>query len=181
MTIYNIVAIYAPDGQEGADYWASLHDKIGTGNTHQILIGDFNVTLDPYLDKTDYKTDHSHMKGRAIINSWIENEEFIDAFRYLYPESRSYSWQWDGNIRMKVDKKARLDMTLVTPSLINSIINVEYQFTAASDHASIILELGTDIERQGKGTFRAPPFIQNNKEQAKIQLCSAQIKSNQDF
>ena len=24
MTIYNIVAIYAPDSQEGADYWASL-------------------------------------------------------------------------------------------------------------------------------------------------------------
>ena len=64
-------------------------------------------------------------------------------------------------------------MTLVTQSLINSIINVKYQYTAATDHASIILELGTDIERQGKGTFRAPPFIQNNREYSKmIQDCT---------
>ena len=80
MTTYNIVALYAPDGQEGANYWTSLHEKIGTGNPNQILIGDFNVTLDPYLDKTEYRTDHTHAKSRSIINSWIENEEYIDAF-----------------------------------------------------------------------------------------------------
>ena len=71
MTIYNIVALYAPDGQEGANYWASLHEQIGTGNSNQMLIGAFNVTLDPYLDKTEYRTDHSHTKSRSIINSWI--------------------------------------------------------------------------------------------------------------
>ena len=85
--VYTIVAIYITVGQENAEYWASLHDKISIDNKHQVLIGDFNVTLNPNLDKTDYQTDYSHIKGRAIINSWIQDEEFIDAYRYLYPES----------------------------------------------------------------------------------------------
>ena len=54
MTIYSIVAIYAPSkGDEGPKYWSTLHPKLHTKNPNQLLIGDFNVTLDPYLDKTD--------------------------------------------------------------------------------------------------------------------------------
>ena len=43
LEVYNIVAIYTPVGQENAEYWASLHDKISIESTHQILIGDFNA------------------------------------------------------------------------------------------------------------------------------------------
>ena len=51
MTTYNIVAIYAPSkGDEGHKYWSTLHPKLHTKNPNQLLIGDFNVTLDPYLD-----------------------------------------------------------------------------------------------------------------------------------
>ena len=43
------------------------------------------------------------------------------------------------------------------------MINVNYQFTTASDHASVIIEIRTEAEEHGKGTFRAPPYIQNDK------------------
>ena len=56
---------------------------------------------------------------------------------------------------------------------MNNIVNVEYQFTSATDHATIIIELSTDIEMKGVGTFRAPPFIQNNKEYSKRVIDSA--------
>ena len=51
---------------------------------------------------------------------------------------------------------------------MNNIVNVEYQFTSATDHASIIIELSTEIEMKGIGTFKAPPFIQNNEEYSKM-------------
>ena len=90
MTIYNIVAIYAPcKGDEGPKYWSALHKKIYTTNPNQLLIGDFNVTLDPYLDKTEYVSDYSHVQSRKIINSWIDNEEYLDAYRQLYPETKT--------------------------------------------------------------------------------------------
>ena len=45
--VYNIVAIYAPDGNN-ATYWTTLHNLMDRPKLKQILIGDFNVTLDPY-------------------------------------------------------------------------------------------------------------------------------------
>ena len=53
---YNIVAIYAPD--------------------YQILMGDFNLTLDPNLDRNKYKNNYdNHSTRRAVVNSWITEEE----------------------------------------------------------------------------------------------------------
>ena len=99
-----------------------------------------------------------------MINSWIQREEYLDAYRYLYPTTRGFSWRWDGNKgNPERDLKGRLDHCLVTPDLIESMINVNYQFTTATDHASIIIELRTEAEEHGKGTFRAPPYIQNDK------------------
>ena len=68
--VYNIVAIYAPDGNN-ATYWTTLHNRLIEGpNPKQILI-DYNVTLDLYLDMTNYKTDN-HIKGREVINSCLQ-------------------------------------------------------------------------------------------------------------
>jgi exonuclease III len=105
--VYNIVAIYAPDGNNSTD-WTALHNKlVKKPRTRQILIGDYNTTLDPILDRYNYLTDN-HIQGREVINSWINNDEYLDAFRYIYPESRSFSWRWDGNQRSKKDKKRQV-------------------------------------------------------------------------
>ena len=52
--VYNIVAIYAPDGNN-TTYWTKLYTKMDRPKPKQILIGDFNVTLDPYLDRKTMK------------------------------------------------------------------------------------------------------------------------------
>ena len=93
--MYNVVAIYAPDNK-GATYWTELYEYMEKSNPRQILIGDYNVTLDPCLDRCNYKTDN-HTQSREVINSWIQREEYIDAYRYLYPTTRGFSWRWDGN------------------------------------------------------------------------------------
>jgi len=93
--LYNIVAIYAPNGNN-ATYWTTLHRLIYKPKLKQILIGDFIVTLDPYLDLNNYKIDN-HIKGREVINSWLQRDKYIDAFIYIYPTTRSSSWRWDDN------------------------------------------------------------------------------------
>ena len=44
------------------------------------------------------------------------------------------------------------------------LIQVDYTITRSSDHSSLMVSIGTNIEKQGKGTFRAPPGIE--KEEA---------------
>ena len=160
--VYNVVAIYTPDGERNAPYWTTLHGLLTRKHSKQILIGDFNTTLDPILDRCNYSTDN-HCKGRQVINSWLKGEEYLDAYRYLYPETKGYSWRWDGNRRSGKDLKGRIDHCLVSPDLIEKVIDVNYQYNTASDHASISVEIETDEEVYGKGTFRVLPNIQNEK------------------
>ena len=89
--VYNIVAIYAPDGDINVQYWATLYGQLARKPTKQILIGEFNTTLDPVLDRSNYSTDN-HCKGRKVINSWINDDAYLDAYRYLYKETKGYSW-----------------------------------------------------------------------------------------
>ena len=65
-------------------------------------------------------------------------------------------------------KKCRLDHCLMMPNLTDQLINGNYQYTTASDHASIIIKLGKDADEYGKGTFRAPSNIQNDPIYAKL-------------
>ena len=49
--VYNIVALYAPDG-DNAYYLNTIHGKARqTDCDFQILIGDFNVSIDPWVDR----------------------------------------------------------------------------------------------------------------------------------
>jgi exonuclease III len=141
--IYNIVAIYAPDGNN-ATYWTTLHRKLNEKpNNYQILIGDYNVTLDPILDRYKYQTEY-HIRGCQVIQSWLHNEEYIYAFRYLYPERKTYSWRWHRNRSTDKDLKGRIDHCLVTLDIIDKVVNVGYQFNSVSDQSSIIIEIGTE-------------------------------------
>ena len=104
---FSLVAIYAPDGTDNA-YWTQLHKKLEEKpREKQILMGDFNTTLNPDLDRQNYQTD-AHGPSRKIINEWINNDKYIDAFRYIYPERRDYTWRWDGNRKAKKEKKEDL-------------------------------------------------------------------------
>ena len=72
---------------------------------------------------------------------------------------------------------------LVTPNLIDKISQVEHCFTNASDHATISIEIAMDIDKQGQGIFRAPPYIQNDPIYVKIAkelIIDTQLKCKKD-
>ena len=109
------------------------------------------------------------------MNSWITDEEYVDEYRYLNPNTQGFTYRRDCN----QEQKARLDYCLVSCNLTERFVDLEHKFTSASDHATIMLEVSTDIEIQGKGTFRAPPFIQNDPIYTKLAeecILNAQLK-----
>ena len=82
----------------------------------------------------------------------------------LYPDIKDYSYRCNSD----KTQKARLNYALVSPNLIDQISQVEHCITNASDHATISIEISTDIEKQGQCIFRAPPYIQNNPKYVKL-------------
>ena len=91
--VYNVIAVYAPNKiQDNLHFFKSLPGKLKKEEDFQIIIGDYNTTLDPILDKVNYKND-DHAKTRDVINSWLMDEDFIDSFRYLYPDEKAYTYR----------------------------------------------------------------------------------------
>ena len=69
----------------------TVNETINKGDIdNKLIMGDFNVTLNHVIDSYGYKTD-PHPKSRRSINGWLDNETFIDTFRYFHPDTPSYT------------------------------------------------------------------------------------------
>lgn len=111
-----------------------------------ILCGDFNVTraeidiyeenMRQYWAQLGYASDE-----RSNLESLLE-DGFVDAFRLLYPEKRSYTW-WSNRLNKRRDNRGwRLDYFFVDEVIADSIVDVEHQSGIyGSDHCPILLEI----------------------------------------
>ena len=127
---------------------------------HRIIVGDFNCTLNHHADSTGYKTD-PHPKSRKVINSLLDNEEFVDSYRHFHPDSKTYTYRnKEGTLR------GRLDYGLISPSLIPHVKKVTYlaHNYEITDHASYSLTLDITESLRGKGIFRCNPTIHRDKD-----------------
>ena len=107
---------------------------------------------------TPKKNDH-HPKSRRVINGWLENETFIDTFRYYHPDTPSYTYR-----NKKCKLKSRLDYCLSSPTLIPYIKNITHLSNnyLNTDHATVVIDLDFTNTSCGKGTFRSPPNAHND-------------------
>ena len=112
------------------------------------------------MDQKGYKTD-PHPKSRKIINQLLEQEIYIDSFRHLNPESKSFTFRTKDN-----KKRSRLDYGLISPSLVPYLNNVQHiaHHYDNTDHSTILLELDITKSERGKGIFRCPANIHNNTD-----------------
>lgn len=111
-----------------------------------ILCGDFNVTraeidiyeenMRQYWAQLGYASDE-----RSNLESLLE-DGFVDAFRLLYPEERSYTW-WSNRLNKRQDNRGwRLDYFLVDEAISHAIMDVKHLSEIhGSDHCPVLLEI----------------------------------------
>ena len=84
-----IAEVYAPSDSDNPHYFEKVDNILQerVGNTdYQILIGDFNTTLNYNRDRLNYsKTNDSHKSCRELINNWFEQEKWVDIYDYKHP------------------------------------------------------------------------------------------------
>ena len=152
------LAVYAPS-KDSPEFWEKAHTIITAGtSTHKLIIGDFNCTLNHTLDQKGYKTD-PHPKSRKILNQFLVQETFIDSYRHLNHDTKSYTFR-----TKDCKKRSRLDYGLISPSLALHLKNVQHiaHHYENTDHSTISLEIDITNSEMGKGIFRCPPNIHNN-------------------
>lgn len=111
-----------------------------------IICGDFNVTrgeLDIYAEnqrqvwaQMGYASDE-----RSNLESFLEMG-FIDVFRHLYPDKRSYTW-WSNRLNKRKENRGwRLDYFFVSEDIIPNIERMEHlEDVHGSDHCPVLLEV----------------------------------------
>lgn len=111
-----------------------------------IICGDFNTTrseLDVFPENTrSYWAEQGYMSDERSNLESLLDVGLVDAFRYLYPQKRSYTW-WSNRLNKRKENRGwRLDYFLVDVDLVHQITAMEHlSHIHGSDHCPIMIEV----------------------------------------
>ena len=70
---------------------AAVTHLAGNGCLNQLIIGDFNSSMNRDLDYVGYGSKDSHHASREFLFGLQEDDVFIDVYRFLHPYDLSYT------------------------------------------------------------------------------------------
>ena len=87
-----LINIYAPNIDSPA-FFQSIQKLIEESQQdHLIVCGDFNLVLNPELDSFNY-VNINNPRSRQCVLEMLQIHNVKDAFRYLHPTMKRYSWR----------------------------------------------------------------------------------------
>ena len=129
-----------------------LYTKIQEYENKNIIIGgDFNVCLQPAIDKKGGRLEE-RSKSAEIIDSIVDTFDFIDVWRYLNPELRRFT-------RREMTKaglvQSRLDYFLISIHLLYDFSRQDIAPGIKSDHSLVYFQLEIEnSQKPGRGFFK---------------------------
>lgn len=136
---FRIINIYAPnDGADRVEFLSSLH-PLCTTSRELILGGDFNYVDNILLDKEGGDSAHGTY-GRDVIHSITQNCKIADAFRYLFPNDKQFTYfrtYHDNAISCRLDR-FYLSRNLLDASCVRNFFHFP---TSVSDHSYVAFSL----------------------------------------
>ena len=164
LTVINVVAVYAPNNDDPIFFETANKALANRQSQYQLMIGDFNTTLNFPLDTTGYSTD-PHKKCRSTINGWLNTDQYVDTYRLFHPDRSSYTFRTRNG-----GKRGRLDYALSTPTLANHIIDISHipHSWEVSDHSTVLVKVDFNRAEKGKGIFRAGVSIHRNMDYQRL-------------
>ena len=125
--IFTLANIYAPN-EDKPNFFVDVVQKMTNMSEDQIIIGDFNLVMDPKLDRKG-STRNNH-KARNAIETIMEELLFTEILRTRNENQICYSW-----MRTRPEFIAsRLDYALVSQAIASDIGNVMYLPGIKTDH-----------------------------------------------
>ena len=97
------------------------------------MIGDFNTTLDPKLDRKDNSIKYQKMKTSKLINDYILENSLVDPWRTSHPDRQEFSWR---NSR----SASRIYYSLISAHLYHHLTEANYSTPPVkTDHKAFTL------------------------------------------
>jgi len=130
--------VYGPN-KDNPSFYTNLKNSVSKmGNQHIILVGDWNMLLDPELDGKNYKN-INNPNARQKVLQLITELDLYDIFRCENNEKQLYTWK--RKISSGLIQMGRLDFFLISESLLSYSKKVSIHPAYRSDHNLISLSL----------------------------------------
>ena len=145
---FTLINVYAPN-EDNPEFWLNIFRLFEEYEGNRILVGDFNVALNPEIDRSNNKA-RNNDRSKEIINNYCEDSYLMDVWRDRNPELKTYTF-----IRNKPSFiGSRLDYILVDSRIISWTKDVRIVPGFRSDHSAVIIDLQPLTVKSGKGFWR---------------------------
>ena len=145
--LVTICGVYAPNNDSPA-FFQDIRKMLSKGSEHKILIGDFNLVMNPQIDRID--SNHNKQKSLEVIKSICDEFSLVDIFRSKNENIRRFSWY-----RSKLKLMAsRIDFSLILIGLDDNCKNVGYTTGLKTDHLAHFLYLLLHQNERGPGYWK---------------------------
>ena len=137
--VFCFLNIYAPNrGTERESFFTLLSNELKNTHHDQLIVGgDFNCTLDFYIDRT---SGEPHPQSSRSLSNVIIHHDLIDAWRIKHPQTRQYTWV---RVRENQVSAVRLDRFYTSKKLINRILSADIIPVGFTDHHLVVINLHT--------------------------------------
>ncbi|GFR92883.1 LINE-1 reverse transcriptase homolog [Elysia marginata] len=88
----SIINIYAPNTDDPNFFMKVKHEIAKVGSKNIMVMGDWNLLLDPEIDGVNYKN-INNKKARAEVGQMMADLDLFDIWREEHPEERKYTWK----------------------------------------------------------------------------------------
>ena len=156
---YAICNLYAPN-QDKPKFFVNIFDKMQKVSTdHVIITGDFNVCIEPQLDKRGGNINDT--KSAELIRTFKDENQWVDPWRLLNQDKFQYTFK-----KRKPLVMTRLDYFLLPMGTQNLVCHCEIIPSFLSDHNSVELTLATNHSIRGPGFWKFNATLLKNQEYA---------------
>ena len=159
----SIINMYGPN-RDDTECVYRLQEYIEENNTDNFLIGgDFNVVLNPSLDKEN-GLPNRNMRCRRVILTLSEKHNLLDIWRFKHENVKQFTWESNHTPPIK----CRLDYFLISSLLLNIVNTCEISTCIKSDHSPVLLDLCITKQKKGPGYFKLNNSILLDNEYKEI-------------
>uniref|UniRef100_A0A3Q3EAI0 Endonuclease/exonuclease/phosphatase domain-containing protein n=1 Tax=Labrus bergylta TaxID=56723 RepID=A0A3Q3EAI0_9LABR len=122
-----LVNIYGPNYDDPV-FFNNLLLRLATVEGYSIVGGDFNLVLNPSLDRSTPKS-ISLSKAATVLKKGIKDKGITEVWRSLHPKQKDFSC-YSGTH----NTYSKIDMFLVPQDMMSSIKDCSYLAATFSDH-----------------------------------------------
>ena len=150
----SIINIYAPN-KDSPSFYAELETVMQQLSENILIIGDYNLAINPTIDRMENKTSASNnnVKATEQVKIMMNNYALVDLWRDRNKDVKYYSWQ-KINKNKEIQQASRIDLALVSVGLITRIKNITYLPAILTDHTACIVIINQIKYERGPGYWK---------------------------